>query len=192
MGTREGKASANVMGQGAEERPAEALDTVTAEDAAGHLASVAAQRDQLAAEKAELQDRLLRRVAEFENFRRRAEREKSEVREFSAMETIRDLLPALDDFERALSAETSGPEFAKGMELIFQRFSGELRKLGLEPIATEGQKFDPHIHHALEMSETAEAEEHTILAEMQKGYKFRGKLLRPAMVRVAVAPSSEK
>ena len=83
-------------------------------------------------------------------------------------------------------------EFAKGMELILQRFSGELRKLGLEPISAEGQKFDPNIHHALEMRETTEVEDHTILAELQKGYNFRGKLLRPAMVRVAVAPSSEK
>jgi molecular chaperone GrpE len=105
---------------------------------------------------------------------------------------MRHLLPVLDDFERALKTETCDPEFAKGMELIFQRFSGELRKLGLEPIAAEGQKFDPNIHHALEMRETAEVEDHTILAEMQKGYAFRGKLLRPVMVRVAVAPSSEK
>jgi molecular chaperone GrpE len=78
------------------------------------------------------------------------------------------------------------------MELIFQRLSGELEKLGLETIPTEGQPFNPHMHHALEMRETAEAEDHTILGELQKGYNFRGKLLRPALVSVAVAPSSEK
>jgi molecular chaperone GrpE len=167
-------------------------DTATVEDSTARVASLVAERDRLTAEKAELQERLLRRIAEFENFRRRVEREKADIREFSAMETIRHLLPILDDFERALKVKATSPEFAKGIQLILQRFSGELRKLGLEPVAAEGQKFDPNIHHALEMKETAEAEEHTILAELQKGYNFRGKLLRPAMVRVAVAPSSEK
>ena len=186
MRRKEQEAAATAAGQDAEEQSAGEPGAVAGQ------AAVAAQLDQLTAEKAELQDRLLRRMAEFDNFRRRVEREKSEIHEYSAMETMRHLLPVLDDFERALKTETSDPEFAKGMELIFQRFSGELRKLGLEPIAAEGQKFDPNIHHVLEMRETAEVEDHTILAEMQKGYTFRGKLLRPVMVRVAVAPSSEK
>ena len=98
----------------------------------------------------------------------------------------------LDPRQKAAIESQHEQYLAKGMEMILQRFSGELRKLGLEPIAAEGQKFDPNIHHALEMRETADVEDHTILAEMQKGYNFRGKLLRPAMVRVAVAPSSEK
>jgi molecular chaperone GrpE len=96
----------------------------------------------------------------------------------------------LDDFERALAVETADKEYARGMELIFQRLTAELQKLGLEPVSSEGQQFDPHIHHALEMRQTSEAQEHAILAELQKGYNFRGKLLRPALVRVAVAPSS--
>lgn len=192
MRRKDEEAAAAAVGHGAEERCAEDLEAVAGEGPVAQQGAAAAQIDQLAAEKAELQDRLLRRMAEFDNFRRRVEREKSEIREFSAMETMRHLLPVLDDFERALNTETSDHEFAKGMELIFQRFSGELRKLGLEPIVAEGQKFDPQIHHALEMRETAEVGDHTILAEMQKGYNFRGKLLRPAMVRVAVAPASEK
>ncbi len=163
-----------------------------ATDPAAELAAALAERDQLAADKADLQDRLLRRMAEFENFRRRVEREKSETREFATMEAIQHVLPVLDDFERALKAETADKEYARGMELIFQRFAGELEKLGLEPISTEGQQFDPHIHHALEMRETTEAEDHTILAELQKGYNFQGRLLRPALVSVAVAPASEK
>ncbi len=191
MRRKQEETAATAAGQDAGEQSAE--DRAGSRSGSGRAAGGGCRRrDQLAAEKAELQDRLLRRMAEFENFRRRVEREKSEIHEFSTMETMRHLLPVLDDFERALKTETSDPEFAKGMELIFQRFSGELRKLGLEPIAAEGQKFDPNIHHALEMRETAEVEDHTILAEMQKGYTFRGKLLRPAMVRVAVAPSSEK
>lgn len=167
--------------------PAEGEEAAAA-DPAQSLASVEAERDQLAAEKADLQDRLLRRMAEFENFRRRAEREKAEIREFSGMETIRLLLPVLDDFERAIKAGSADNEHTRGMQLIFERLSGELRKMGLEPISTEGQQFDPHSHHALEMRETSEFEDHAILEELQKGYNFRGRLLRPAMVRVAVAP----
>jgi molecular chaperone GrpE len=171
--------------------PAEGEEAAAA-DPAQSLASVEAERDQLAADKADLQDRLLRRMAEFENFRRRAEREKAEIREFSGMETIRLLLPVLDDFERAIKAGSADNEHTRGMQLIFERLSGELRKMGLEPISTEGQQFDPHSHHALEMRETSEFEDHAILEELQKGYNFRGRLLRPAMVRVAVAPSIRK
>ncbi len=190
MSKNEGDVSANAAARGGEHEMADDADAVAVMDPAARLAAVAAERDQLAAEKAELQDRLLRRVAEFENFRRRVEREKSELREFSTMETVRHVLPVLDDFERALAVETPDNEYARGMELIFQRLSVELQKLGLEPISSEGRKFDPHIHHALEMRQTSEAEENVILAELQKGYNFRGKLLRPALVTVAVAPSS--
>ncbi len=172
--------------------PAEGDEAAATADPAQSLASVEAERDQLAAEKADLQDRLLRRMAEFENFRRRAEKEKAEIREFSGMETIRLLLPVLDDFERAIKAGSADNEHTRGMQLIFERLSGELRKMGLEPISTEGQQFDPHSHHALEMRETSEFEDHAILEELQKGYNFRGRLLRPAMVRVAVAPSIGK
>jgi molecular chaperone GrpE len=172
--------------------PAEGEEAAAAAGAAEPLAAVVAERDQLASEKADLQDRLLRRLAEFENFRRRAEKEKAEIREFSAMETIRLLLPVIDDFERALKAGTADNEYTRGMELIFQRLSSELQKMGLEPLSTEGQKFDPHSHHALELRETSEFEDHAILEELQKGYNFRGKLLRPAMVTVAVAPSAGK
>ena len=167
-------------------------DAAAASDPAQSLASVVAERDQLAAEKVDLQDRLLRRMAEFDNYRRRAEKEKAEIREFSGMETIRLLLPVLDDFERAIKAGAADNEHTRGIELIYERLSGELRKMGLEPIPTEGQKFDPHSHHALELRETSEFEDHAILEELQKGYNFRGRLLRPAMVRVAVAPAAGK
>jgi molecular chaperone GrpE len=148
--------------------------------------SVAAERDRLIDEKNELMDRLLRRQAEFDNFRRRAEREKSDVLEFAHTESVRAILPVLDDFERALKTPTADREYARGMELIYQRLTDSLKKLGLEPITAKGQKFDPHVHHAVDKVETAEVEEHTILDEYQQGYNFRGRLLRPAMVKVAV------
>jgi molecular chaperone GrpE len=148
--------------------------------------AVTAERDRLIEEKNDLLDRLLRRQAEFDNFRRRAEREKSEVLEYAGAESVSAILPILDDFERALKVECTGKEYARGMEMIYQRLSEALKKLGLEPITAKGQKFDPHFHHAVEMVETGDVEDHTVLDEYQQGYKFRGRLLRPAMVKVAV------
>src|ERR1700736_2951726 len=150
------------------------------------LDAVTAERDRLAEEKNDLMDRLLRRQAEFDNFRRRAERERADVLEYANTESVRSILPILDDCERALKVESTGKEYVRGMELIYQRFSEALKKLGLEPISAKGLKFDPHIHHAVEMSETDQVEDHTILEEFQRGYNFRGRLLRPAMVKVAV------
>lgn len=144
------------------------------------------------AEKAELQERVLRTQAEFQNFRRRVEKERLELSEYASMEAVRQLIPVLDDFERALKAhvptETGGGEYVKGMELIHQRFGAQLQKLGLEPIVSEGQPFDPHVHHAVEMVETDEAPDQQVLAEFQRGYNFKGRLLRAAMVKVAVQP----
>ena len=140
------------------------------------------------AEKAELQERVLRSQAEFQNFRRRVEKDRLELSEYASMEAVRQLLPVLDDFERALKAENGGGDYVKGMELIHQRFVAQLQKLGLEPIISEGQTFDPHVHHAVEMAETDEAPDQTVLAEFQRGYNFKGRLLRAAMVKVAVQP----
>lgn len=153
------------------------------------LEGITAERDRLIEEKNDLLDRLLRRQAEFDNFRRRAERDRADVLEYANTESVRAILPILDDFERALRVECVDREYARGMELIYQRLSDALKKLGLEPIETRGQMFDPHIHHAVEMVETDEHEDHSILDEYQRGYNFRGKLLRPAMVKVAVKKS---
>ena len=165
--------------------PEENVPAVTVE---GQLATVTAERDQLAAEKTELQDRLLRRQADFENYRRRMERDRSEFIQFAAMDVIRELIPVLDDFERALNVESADKEYVKGIELIYQRLFDTLRKQGLEPIETAGESFDPNFHQAVERVPTAEVEDQAILGEFQRGYNFKGKLLRPAMVRVAVKP----
>jgi molecular chaperone GrpE len=152
------------------------------------LSAIASERDRLATEKAELQDLLQRRQAEFENYRRRVERERSELFEYASMESVKALLPILDDFERALKTETADREYARGMELIYQRFFEALKKLGLEQISTEVPLFNPHIHHAVEMVDTTDHPDQTILEQFQPGYYFKGRLLRPAMVKVAVNP----
>lgn len=160
-----------------------ATDPASAADA---VSSLTAERDRLIEEKNDLTDRLLRRQAEFDNFRRRAERERADVLEYAHTESVRAILPIVDDFERALKTDTADKEYARGMEMIYQRLSDALKKLGLEPITSKGAKFDPNLHHAVDMVQTDEVEDHTILEEFQRGYNFRGRLLRPAMVRVAV------
>lgn len=154
--------------------------------AAAPAPDYSSERDRLTREKAELQELLQRRQAEFENYRKRSERERGEVFDIAAMDTIRALLPALDDFERALKHETADKEYARGLEMIYQRLFETLRKLGLEPIVNDVPVFNPHIHHAVEMVDTKERPDQTILEEYQRGYYYKGRLLRPAMVKVAV------
>jgi molecular chaperone GrpE len=166
-------------------------DSAGLQDPSSALAAITAQRDQLATEKVELNDRLLRSHAEFQNLRKRTERERLELFEYASMEAVRTLLPVLDDFERALKAESSDREYVSGIELIYNRFYEALKKLGLEPINSQGLPFDPQIHHAVDMVETDEAPDHTVLDEFQRGYNFKGRPLRPAMVRVAVQPASK-
>jgi molecular chaperone GrpE len=154
----------------------------------GQLAAVTADRDRLAAEKAELDDRLRRAWAEFDNARRRAERERSDFLQFASMDVIRGLLPTLDDLERALKVETADKDYARGVEMIYQRFFDALKKQGLEPIETAGRRFDPNQHEAVQREHTEAAEDQQILEELQRGYNFKGRLLRPAWVKVAVRP----
>jgi molecular chaperone GrpE len=168
----------------------EVSDSSTAEIAATDAADLSAECDRLRSEVADLQDRLLRRQAEFENFRRRTERDRSDFLEYAGMEFVRELLPILDDFERARKTECSDESYRKGIELIYQRLQDSLKKMGLEPIeVAPGTEFNPNLHQAVVRLETEEAPDHTILEEFQRGYNFKGKLLRPAMVKVAVKPA---
>ena len=166
-------------------------DQTTTEAQAPDPSLLQKELDQLAGEKAELQDRVLRAQAEFQNFKKRVDRERSEMFEYASMEAVRALLPVLDDFERSLKVESADKEYVKGMELIYQRFYDGLKKLGLEPIDSTGQAFDPHVHHAVDMVETEDAPPDTVLEEFQRGYNFKGRMLRPAMVKVAVQPQTK-
>jgi molecular chaperone GrpE len=163
-------------------------DNAVIETPEGQLAAVTAERDKLAAETAELQKRLAYARAEFDNARKRAERERFDYLQFAAMDLVKEILPILDDFERALKVETADRNYAKGVELIYQRLADTLKKMGAEPMESVGRQFDPNLHQAVERVETDEAPDQSILAEFQRGYNFRGRPLRPAMVKVAVRP----
>lgn len=141
----------------------------------------------LVAEKQELMDTLVRRQADFENYRKRMEKERQHDRHRGVESLIEGILPVLDAFDRALEArdDPQYAEYRKGFELIRKQLWDLLAKQGVERIDAVGKLFDPHLHHAIESVTTTEHEEDTVIAEMQPGYTFHDRVLRPAMVRVA-------
>jgi molecular chaperone GrpE len=151
---------------------------------------LAAALEKLRAERDALYDRLLRKQAELENFRKRAQREKDDFLQHAAAELIRALLPTLDGFERALQHRNADvpDQFFQGITLIHKELMDVLTRAGLTPIETVGKTFDPHLHQAVETVEAGEHRDQEIVEELQRGYKLRQRLLRPAIVKVAVAP----
>ena len=153
---------------------------------AGNADAGGAEVEKLKGERDALLDRLARLQAEFDNARKRAVREQQEFREFAAADVIKNILPILDSFERALKAPAGDPsDFRSGVELIYRQFQDALQKIGVQPIPSVGQTFDPRIHEAVEMVDTTKVPDHQVIDEFQRGYKYKERLLRPAMVRVA-------
>ncbi len=141
----------------------------------------------LQAEKQELMNTLVRRQADFENYRKRVEKERQQDRHRGVESLIESILPVLDAFDRALAASDDPvyAEYQKGFELIRRQLSDLLTKQGLERIEAVGKEFNPHLHHAIERVETTEHPDGTVVGELQSGYTFHGRVVRPAMVRVA-------
>jgi len=144
--------------------------------------------DRLAAEKTDLFDRLLRKQAEFENFRKRTEREMQETYRRARADVLLDILPALDNLERALkhSENADATVLHEGLALIYKQLSDTLGRHGLEAIDSVGKPFDPELHEAVAAEPNEEVEDHTVLDELQRGYKLGDRLLRPARVKVSV------
>jgi molecular chaperone GrpE len=140
----------------------------------------------LRAEREDLFDRLARQQAEFDNYRKRAAKENADFRDFAVADAARALLPVLDSFSLALKNSSAKPEdLRKGVELIYKQLQDVLQKLNVERIPAQGEPFDPRVHEAIEMVESDAAPDHHVLEELQPGYRIKGRLLRPAMVRVA-------
>jgi len=197
MGKSNGKSEAKTAGLDLERELPAADDsedppaTVTEETpsaAAEAPSALASELQKVKAERDTLLDRLARSQAEFENARRRAAKEQQDFRDFATADAIKSLLPVIDSFERALRAKSEAGDFRGGIELIYKQLQDALAKLGVRPISAKGEPFDPHYHEAVEMVETSEAADHEVLDELQRGYKFKDRLLRPAMVRVAKNP----
>lgn len=141
------------------------------------------------ADKLDLYDRLLRKQAELDNFRKRVQREKEDFFQHANTDLIRSLLPVLDGFERALRHRDpkADDNFARGIELIHQELLAVLGRAGVTPIEAAGKIFDPHLHHAVETVESNEHRDQEVVEELQRGYKLKNRLLRPAIVKVASA-----
>ncbi len=163
-----------------------------AEEAAPDAAAEAPEEDPEAlrekheAELAEKENRYLRLQADFENFRRRTRQEKEELAAVVTQNLLKDLLPFLDNFERALAAETTDAESLRaGVEMMYKQLVEALKKEGLEYIETKDKTFDPNFHQAVMRVEDPEKEDGAIVAELQKGYMVKGRVIRPSMVQVA-------
>ena len=164
-----------------------------AEDEGEQQASAGADVSQLRselekaqAERNELLDRMARLQADFDNARKRAAREQQEYRDFALADALKNLLPILDSFDRALQTKVQKPEdLRSGVELIRKQLQDALEKLGVRPVPAKGEPFDPRLHEAIEMVDTDEVKDHHVVDELQRGYKLKDRLLRPAMVRVA-------
>jgi molecular chaperone GrpE len=145
-------------------------------------------------ERDSLYDRLLRKQAEFENYKKRMDREKTELAQFASSDLMRELLNALDSFELALrnaaSEEKGSEDMLRGFELIHKQLQDTTARFGLKPVEAKGKKFDPNFHQAVSTQATNEVEENTVIEELRKGYVLNGRLLRPAMVSVAVKNES--
>jgi len=163
-------------------------ETPEAKTVAADSAMTDAEVAKLAADLQELRQTLLRRQADFENYRKRIERERAEDSKRYTARVVEALIPIIDGFEHALAAhrEAEYENYRKGFELIYKQLVDNLAKLSVERVEPVGQHFDPHLHQAVERTETDQAEDGTILQVYQPGYVFHGRVLRPAMVRVAV------
>lgn len=180
----EAEAAQEDAAEGSEE---EAPEEAAAAEAAmqEEIEALKGQVDGLNKDLQEKKDRLLRLQADFDNFRRRSAKEREEISAIVTQNFCKDMLPLLDNFERAMAAETKDVEaFQKGVEMIFTQFQEILKKNGLEHIEAIGQKFDPNFHQAVMRVEDPDKEDDTVAQELQKGYMVKGRVIRPSMVQV--------
>ncbi|RUT36643.1 nucleotide exchange factor GrpE [Paenibacillus zeisoli] len=166
----------------------EVNSTDAGEGAASAQSAVSAELEQLRNEVQEHQQRFLRSQADFDNFRRRTQKEKEELGKYASAKLITELLPVVDNLDRALAAVKENAEaesFSKGVDMIFRQLEGILSAEGLTPMNSVGQPFNPEYHQAIMQVESDEYEEGIVVEEVQKGYLLKDKVLRPAMVKVS-------
>ena len=167
--------------------PAEPAEEIGAEPTA-EASAASAELEQLKGERDQLLDRIARLQAEFENARKRAERERTEYRDYATGNVVEQFLPVLDNFELALKSTGTAEQLRQGVELIVKQMEEILRQLQVNPIPTVGEAFDPRIHEALGTVARDDLPDQHVAEEIRRGYKLRERMLRPAMVRVAHNP----
>ena len=152
--------------------------------------SETSETEALRQEIADLRDRSLRTLADFDNFRKRAERERQEIRRYALLEPLREFLPIADNLERALSAGGSAEDLKRGVELILRQMQELLRRFGAREVPSDGESFNPMVHEAVARVESDQVTVPTVTETLVRGYMLLDRLLRPAMVKVAVPPES--
>jgi molecular chaperone GrpE len=155
-------------------------------DGGDPAAALRTELEQVKGERDQLQDRLARMQAEFENSRRREAKERQDVRDYAVQNAVEPFLGVMDNFQLALSSQGSVEQLRAGVELILRQMDEALKGLNVQAVETVGTQFDPRVHEALGSIETAEYPDHQVIEEIRKGYKLRDKLLRPALVKIAV------
>lgn len=170
------------------------LEKSSESESPGQVEELEKQLANLRSEKSDIYDKLLRKAADFDNYRKRTEKEKREQQQYALADFMSELIHTLDNFERAFAHtdEQVSPEYQKGMQLIYRQLRDLMEKKGLRPIPVEGKPFDPNIHEAISREERDDLPDGTVLEELQKGYFFRDKLLRPALVKVSHRPSDNE
>ena len=186
-GSTEAEEVEEAVEETAEEKAEETVDEQKAEDSKEETAEPEAKDEEAekqAAAEAE-SERYMRLMAEFQNYKRRAAKEKADTLQYANEKIVADILPVLDNFERALMTETEDIEgYAKGMQLIFEQLYKALENAGLEEIKAMDEEFDPNVHNAVMTDNIEDKEDGTITKVLQKGYKLRDKVVRPSMVAV--------
>jgi molecular chaperone GrpE len=154
--------------------------------AGGGPAGSAEETAKLRQEIAELRDRSVRTLADFDNYRKRAERERQEMKKYALIEPVRELLTVADNLDLALSAQGSAEDLKRGVEMIHRQMAELLRRFGAVEVPAVGQPFDPTLHEAVSREESRDVKVPTVVAELRRGYKMHDRLVRPSMVKVAV------
>lgn len=164
----------------------DAKKSETVDNDEGNIESVQNEIESLQQEKEEMYQRILRLQAEFDNFKKRSQKEKEADRKYKSQEIVNELLPAIDNMERALQVEvteaTSG--LVEGITMVYRQLLEALKSQGVEVLETAGKEFDPNLHHAVMQIEDSELESNTVVEELQKGYMLKDRVIRPAMVKV--------
>jgi molecular chaperone GrpE len=177
--------SVNEASQGSgEAQESQATASPTAEAVAGSRENY----EQVRAERDNLFDRLARLQAEFDNARKREQRERTDYRSFAIADAVEQFLPVLDNFRLALNSGGSAEQMRTGVELIAKQMEEVLRSLNVTPVETVGEPFDPRVHEALDSVERTDLPDHQVIEEVRRGYRIKDRLLRPALVRIAVNP----
>lgn len=174
-----------------EQEAAQAAENAAVDNESPVGTNLEIELEQVRGERDQLKDRLARLQAEFDNARKREAKERQDARDYTIQQTVEPFLGVMDNFALALNSKGDATQLRTGVELILKQMDDALRNLNVQAVPAVGEEFDPRVHEALGSVETLEHPDHSVLEEIRRGYKLRDKLLRPALVRIAINPAQK-